>query len=258
MISYSDRVAVVTLDRPGRKNALTFDVYAALRDFFRGLEGRDDVRAVVLTGSGEDFCSGGDVREIVGPLTQRSPEELLAFTQMTGDVVKAMRACPQPIVAAVDGACAGAGAILAMASDLRYGTARARIAFLFAKLGLGGCDMGACAILPRIVGAGRAAELLFTARPLDGTTALEWGFFNGLEAPESLHAAARAIARSLADGPTLAHAATKKMLYREWAMDLDAAIDAEAIEQARLMQFNDFRRGYEAFVEKRRPAFEGD
>ncbi len=257
-LQYSDRVALVTLDRSERKNALTFDVYAALRDFFRALAARDDVRAVVVTGGGGNFCSGGDVREIIGPLTQRSPEELLAFTQMTGDVVKAMRACPQPIVAAVDGACAGAGAILAMASDLRYGTARAHVAFLFAKVGLGGCDMGACAILPRIVGAGRAAELLFTGRPLDGAQALEWGFFNGLEAPEELHAAALAVARSLAEGPSLAHAATKKMLYREWSMDLDAAIDAEASEQARLLSSKDFRRAYEAFIEKRRPAFQGD
>jgi enoyl-CoA hydratase/carnithine racemase len=255
---YTDRVALVTLDRPGRKNALTFDAYAALRDFFRELAGRSDVRAVVMTGAGGDFCSGGDVREIVGPLTQRSPAELLAFAQMTGDVVKAMRACPQPIVAAVDGACAGAGAALAMASDLRYGTARARVAFLFGKVGLGGCDMGACAILPRIVGAGRAAELLFTGRPLDGVRALEWGFFNGLETPEELHGAAHAVARTLAEGPTLAHAATKKMLSREWSLDLDAAIDAEAHEQAQLMQSNDFRRAYEAFLEKRRPAFEGN
>lgn len=253
-----DRVAVVTLDRPARKNALTFDAYAALRDFFRELAARDDVRAVVVTGNGENFCSGGDVREIVGPLTKHDPEAQLAFTQMTGDVVKAMRACPQPIVAAVDGACAGAGAALAMASDLRYGTARARVAFLFTKVGLGGCDMGACAILPRIVGAGRAAELLLTGRPLDGAQALEWGFFNGLERPEELHAATLAVARSLAEGPSLAHAATKKMLYREWSMDLDAAIDAEAREQAKLVGSNDFRRAYEAFLEKRRPAFEGN
>lgn len=255
---FVDRVAVVTLDRPERKNALTFEAYAALRDFFRGLTTRADVRAVVVAGSAGNFCSGGDVREIIGPLTQRSPEELLAFTQMTGDVVKAMRACPQPIVAAVDGACAGAGAILAMASDLRYGTTRAKVTFLFAKVGLGGCDMGACAILPRIVGAGRAAELLFTGRPLGGVQALEWGFFNGVERPEELQSAALAVARSLAEGPSLAHAATKKMLYREWSMDLDAAIDAEAREQARLMTSNDFRRSYEAFVEKRRPAFHGD
>lgn len=246
------------LDRPARKNALTFEAYAALRDFFRALVGRDDVRAVVIAGSEGNFCSGGDVLEIVGPLTQRSLEERLAFTQATGDVVKAMRTCPQPILAAVDGACAGAGAILAMASDLRYGTARARVAFLFAKIGLGGCDMGACAILPRIVGAGRAAELLLTGRPLDGVRALDWGFFNGLESPEELQAVALAVARSLAEGPSLAHAATKKMLYREWAMDLDAAIDAEAREQAVLMGSSDFRRAYDAFVEKRRPAFEGN
>lgn len=255
---YADRVALVTLDRSERKNALTFDAYVALCDFFRDLAGRNDVRAVLVAGNGDNFCSGGDVREIIGPLTQHSPAELLAFAQLTGDVVKAMRACPQPIVAAVDGACAGAGAALAMASDLRYGTARARVAFLFAKVGLGGCDMGACAILPRIVGAGRAAELLFTGRPLDGIRALEWGFFNGLEAPEELHGAAHAVARALAEGPTLAHAATKKMLYREWSLDLDAALDAEAREQAHLMQSNDFRRAYEAFLEKRRPAFEGN
>ncbi len=257
-IDIEDRVAVVTLDRPERKNPLTFELYAQLRDWFGALRDDRTIRAVVLTGAGANFCSGGDVHEIIGPLTKCTPAQLLDFTQMTGDVVKAMRAAPQPIVAAIDGVCAGAGAILAMASDLRFGTARARIAFLFVRVGLGGCDMGACAILPRIVGLGRAAELLYTGRELSGREAQSWGFLNGLTDPADVLAMATDTARMLARGPTLAHAATKRMMHQEWAMPLDAAIDAEAQTQAELMQTADFRRAYEAFVARRAPVFEGD
>ena len=251
-------VATITLDRPERKNPLTFESYAELRDLFRALAGEAGIRAVVLAGAGGNFCSGGDVHEIIGPLTGMDDAGQLAFTRMTGDLVKAMRACPQPIVAAVDGVCAGAGAILAMASDLRLGTADSRVAFLFVRVGLAGCDMGACSMLPRIVGLGRAAELLYTGRAMSGEEALRWGFYNRLCAPEALHVEAHDLARSLADGPARAHAATKRMLHAEWSMDLDAAIDAEAQAQAELMRTNDFRRAYQAFVEKRRPVFEGD
>jgi enoyl-CoA hydratase/carnithine racemase len=251
-------VLTITLDRPERKNPLTFELYAQLRDRFRALGSQAAVKSVVLTGAGENFCSGGDVHEIIGPLTRSTPSELLRFTQMTGDVVKAMRACPQPIVAAVDGVAAGAGAILAMASDLRLGTERARVAFLFVRVGLAGCDMGACAMLPRIVGLGRAAELLYTGRVLRGPQAYEWGFFNELCAPDSLHERARELANEIAAGPTLAHAMTKKMLHDEFALSLDDAIDAEARAQASLMESADFRRAYEAFVEKRPPRFEGN
>ncbi len=251
-------VLTITLDRPERKNPLTFELYAQLRDRFRALGSNADVKSVVLRGAGDNFCSGGDVHEIIGPLTRSSPDDLLRFTQMTGDVVKAMRACPQPIVAAVDGVAAGAGAILAMASDLRFGTERARVAFLFVRVGLAGSDMGACALLPRIVGLGRAAELLYTGRVLPGAQAYEWGFFNQLCAPGVLHERAREFANEIAAGPTLAHAMTKKMLHEEWALPLDDAIDAEARAQARLMESGDFRRAYEAFVEKRSPRFEGN
>lgn len=251
-------VLAITLDRPERKNPLTFELYAELRDRFRALREEHTVKAVVLAGAGENFCSGGDVHEIIGPLTSASSTELLQFTQMTGDLVKAMRACPQPIVAAVDGACAGAGAILAMASDLRLGTERSRAAFLFVRVGLAGCDMGACAMLPRIVGLGRAAELLYTGRALPGGEAFAWGFYNELCDPERLLERALALAQSLANGPTLAHATTKKMLHDEWAMPLDDAIDAEAKAQAACMESGDFRRAYEAFVEKRTPRFEGN
>ena len=256
--SVEERVGTITLNRPERKNPLTFESYAELTDVFRTLAGSSDVRAVVLTGAGGDFSSGGDVHEIIGPLTRMQPAELLRFTQMTGDLVKAMRACPQPIVAAVDGVCVGAGAILAMASDLRFGTARSAVAFLFVRVGLGGCDMGACSILPRIIGAGRAAELLYTGRSMHGDEALAWGFYNRLCSPERVLAEARSMALALANGPTLAHAATKKMLHREWSMAIDEAIDEEAVEQARLCETQDFRRAYEAFVEKRKPRFEGD
>ncbi|HEX4013668.1 MAG TPA: enoyl-CoA hydratase family protein [Candidatus Cybelea sp.] len=248
----------IALDRPGRKNALTFELYAELRELFRSLRDDASVRTIVLTGANGDFCSGGDVHEIIGPLTRSTPAQLLEFTQMTGDVVKAMRACPQPIVAAIDGACAGAGAILAMASDLRLGTERARVAFLFVRVGLAGCDMGACAMLPRIVGLGRASELLYTGRTLPGSQAFEWGFFNELCAPDALADRARELAQSLAGGPALAHAMTKRMLREEWALPLDDAIDAEARAQATCMESNDFHRAYDAFVAKRPVRFEGD
>ena len=252
------RVATLTLNRPERKNPLTFDSYAELRDLFRGLATVDDVKAIVVRGAGDNFCSGGDVHEIIGPLTTMDAEGLARFTAMTGDLVKAMRACPQPIVAAIDGVCAGAGAILAMASDLRLGTARSQVAFLFARVGLAGCDMGACAILPRIVGQGRAAELLFTGRAMAGEEAHRWGFYNRLCAPETLHSEAQSLAGELASGPTFAHAMTKKMLHREWDMGLDEAIDAEAKAQAVCMTTRDFKRAYEAFAAKRKPVFEGD
>lgn len=251
-------VLTITLDRTERKNPLTFELYAHLRDRFRALSAQDAVKSVVLTGAGNNFCSGGDVHEIIGPLTRSSPSELLSFTQMTGDLVKAMRACPQPIIAGVDGACAGAGAILAMASDLRLGTERARVAFLFVRVGLAGCDMGACAMLPRIVGLGRAAELLYTGRALSGKEAHAWGFFNELCTPEALLGRTRQLAGEIAAGPTLAHAMTKKMLREEWALPLDDAIDAEARAQAFCMETGDFKRAYEAFAAKRRPQFEGN
>ncbi|HEY1975920.1 MAG TPA: enoyl-CoA hydratase family protein [Candidatus Baltobacteraceae bacterium] len=252
------RVLTITLDRPERKNPLTFELYAQLRDKFRALATDASVKVVVLTGAGENFCSGGDVHDIIGPLTQRSSAELLEFTQMTGDLVKAMRACPQPIVAAVDGVCAGAGAILAMASDLRYGTERAKVAFLFVRVGLAGCDMGACAILPRIIGLGRASELLYTGKAMTAAQALHWGFFNELCLPDELLMRAQQAAHELASGPTFAHAMTKKMLHEEWAMPLDGAIDAEARAQAICMETNDFKRAYEAFAAKKTPEFAGD
>jgi len=253
-----DGVACITLDRPERKNPLTFDSYAELRDLFRAMAQAADVKAVVLTGAGENFCSGGDVHEIIGPLTELEMPGLLAFTRMTGDLVKAMRACPQPIIAAIDGVCAGAGAILAMASDMRLGTARSKIAFLFTRVGLAGCDMGACAILPRIIGQGRAAELLYTGRSMAGDEAERWGFLNRLCAPQELLAVAMALAAELALGPTFAHGMTKKMLHQEWNMGLDEAIEAEAQAQAICMATNDFDRAYQAFVAKQKPVFKGD
>jgi enoyl-CoA hydratase/carnithine racemase len=254
----SDGVAVITLDRPERKNPLTFDSYAELRDTFRDLAYSDEVRAVVLTGAGGNFCSGGDVHEIIGPLTKMDMKGLLAFTRMTGDVVKAMRACPQPVIAAVDGICVGAGAILAMASDLRLGTPAARVAFLFTRVGLAGCDMGACAVLPRLVGQGRAAELLFTGRTMGAEEGERWGFFNRLVDAAMLLDAARDLAAQLAAGPNFAHAMTKTMLNQEWNMGLDQAIEAEAQAQAICMQSADFERAYHAFVAKQKPVFEGD
>ena len=255
-------VATVTLDRPERKNPLTFEMYDELRDTFRRLRFATAVKAIVLTGAGDNFSSGGDVHEIIGPLVRYHEggrtDEILAFTRMTGDLVKTMRACPQPIVAAVDGVCAGAGAILAMASDLRFGTARSKVAFLFVRVGLAGADMGACAILPRIIGHGRASELLFTGRFMDGQEAERWGFYNKLVSPAELLAEASQMARSLADGPTFAHGMTKFSLHQEWSMGIDEAIDAEAQAQALCMQTADFARAYRAFVEKRTPKFEGN
>jgi enoyl-CoA hydratase/carnithine racemase len=248
----------VTLNRPERKNPLTFESYAELRDTFRALVYASDVKVVVITGAGGNFSSGGDVHEIIGPLTERDMPGLLQFTRMTGDLVKAMRACPQPIVAAIDGVCAGAGAIVAMASDLRLGTARSRVAFLFVRVGLSGADMGACALLPRIVGQGRASELLYTGRFLGGEEAERWGFHNRLVAPEALAGEAHALARELAHGPTFAHAMTKTALHQEWAMGIDEAIEAEAQTQALCMQTRDFARAYEAFAARRTPTFEGN
>jgi len=252
------RVGLITLNRPERKNPLTFDSYTELRDLFRALRDVADIRAVVLTGAGGNFCSGGDVHEIIGPLTRMNPQQLLDFTHMTGDLVKAMRHCPQPLVAAVDGVCAGAGAILAMASDFRLGTPRTKTSFLFTRVGLAGCDMGACALLPRIIGQGRAAELLYTGRSMSAEEAVAWGFFNRLHAPETLLAESLQLAAEIAAGPTFAHAMTKKMLHAEWDMAVDAAIDAEADAQAICMQTEDFHRAYRAFAAKQKPQFQGN
>ena len=251
-------VATITLNRPERKNPLTFDAYAELRDLFARLRHADDVRAVVLAGAGDDFCSGGDVHEIIGPLIGLPAPELLMFTRMTGDVVKAMRHCPQPIVAAIDGVCAGAGAIIAMASDLRVGTARSKTAFLFNRVGLAGCDMGACSLLPRIVGHGRASEWLYSGRALGGEEAERWGFLNRLVAPDALRAEAKAFATEIATGPSFAHGITKTMLHQEWAMGIDEAIESEAQAQAICMLTEDFGRAYRAFVAKQKPVFEGN
>ncbi len=256
------KVATVTLNRPERKNPLTMESYAELRDMFHDLVYADGVKSVVITGAGGNFCSGGDVHEIIGPLVEMQRkgdmQGLLAFTRMTGDLVKAMRACPQPIFAAVDGVCAGAGAILAMASDLRYGTARSKVAFLFVRVGLAGADMGACNMLPRIIGAGRAAELLYSGRAMDGTEAERWGFYNRLCEPDAILSEAQAIAKSLADGPTFGHAMTKRCIHQEWSMGIDESIEAEAQAQAICMQTKDYERAYEAFVKKSKPVFEGD
>jgi enoyl-CoA hydratase/carnithine racemase len=255
-------VATVTLSRPERKNPLTFESYAELRDTFRQLQFAGDVRVVVLTGAEENFCSGGDVHDIIGPLVQWREEgrmdELLAFTRMTGDLVKAMRHCPQPVVAAIDGVCVGAGAILAMASDLRLGTARSKVAFLFTRVGLSGADMGACALLPRIIGQGRASELLYSGRTMSGEEAERWGFYNRLVEPADLQREALALAQAMAQGPTFAHAMTKKQLHQEWAMGIDQAIEAEAQAQAICMQTEDFARAYRSFVAKQQPVFEGN
>jgi enoyl-CoA hydratase/carnithine racemase len=251
-------VATITLNRPERKNPLTFESYAELRDLFGQLRQATDVTVVVITGAGGNFCSGGDVHEIIGPLVELPAPELLLFTRMTGDLVKAMRACPQPIVAAVDGVCAGAGAIVAMASDLRLGTVRSKTAFLFNRVGLAGCDMGACAILPRLVGQGRASELLYTGRALGGEEGERWGFFNRLAAPETLLSDAQAWAAELAAGPTFANGITKTMLHQEWNMGIDQAIEAEAQAQALCMLTQDFHRAYHAFVARQRPVFGGN
>lgn len=256
------KVATVTLNRPERKNPLTLESYAELRDAFRDLVYADDIKVIVIAGAGGNFCSGGDVHEIIGPLVEMQRKDdmagLLAFTRMTGDLVKAMRACPQPIVAAIDGICAGAGSILAMASDLRFGTAKAKVAFLFVRVGLAGADMGACNMLPRIIGAGRAAELLYTGRAMDGAEAERWGFFNRLCEPANLLAEAQAMATSLADGPTFGHAMTKRCIHQEWSMGIDESIEAEAQAQAICMQTKDYERAYEAFVKKASPIFQGN
>ncbi|MCQ1852220.1 enoyl-CoA hydratase family protein [Neorhizobium galegae] len=257
-VSENGRVGTVRLNRPERKNPLTFESYAELRDLFRDLVYASDIRSIVLTGAGGNFSSGGDVFEIIEPLTRMAMPDLLAFTRMTGDLVKAMKKCPQPIVAAVDGICMGAGAILAMASDMRLATPETKTAFLFTRVGLAGADMGACGILPRIIGQGRAAELLFTGRSMSADEGQAWGFFNALHTQHTVEAEAVKLAHSLADGPWFAHTMTKTMLNQEWAMGIEEMIESEAQAQAICMATKDFRRAFEAFAEKRKPVFEGD
>jgi enoyl-CoA hydratase/carnithine racemase len=252
------RIAVISLARPERKNPLTFESYAELRDAFRGLASDDAIKAVVIASNGGNFSSGGDVHDIIGPLLTRDMKGLLAFTRMTGDLVKAMRACPQPVIAAVDGVCVGAGAMIALFADLRLATPAARTAFLFARVGLAGCDMGACAMLPRVVGQGRAAELLLSGRTMSAEEGERWGFFNRLVAADALEREAMSLAESLAEGPTFAHMMTKTMLNQEWSMTLDQAIEAEAQAQAICMQTQDFKRAYEAFAARQKPQFSGD
>ncbi|MCM2563280.1 enoyl-CoA hydratase family protein [Lutimaribacter sp. EGI FJ00015] len=258
LLTIEDGIATVRLDRPERKNPLTFDSYAELRDWFRDLHYADDVKAVVFASNGGNFSSGGDVHDIIGPLTRMNMKELLAFTRMTGDLVKAIVNCGKPVIAAIDGICVGAGAIIAMASDLRMGTADAKTAFLFTRVGLAGCDMGACAILPRIIGQGRAAELLYTGRVMTADEGERWGFFNRLVDAETLEAEALALAGKIADGPNFGHMMTKTMLAQEWSMSIEQAIEAEAQAQAICMQTGDFERAYNAFVKKEKPVFEGD
>lgn len=253
-----DSVATITLNRPDRKNPLTFESYAELRDLFRELCYADDVKTIVFTGAEGNFCSGGDVHDIIGPLVQKDMKGLLEFTRMTGDLVKAMVNCPQPIIAAVDGICVGAGAIIAMASDIRYATAETKTAFLFTRVGLAGCDMGACSILPRIIGQGRAADLLFSGRSMSADEGERWGFFNRIVAADSLLEESQRTASKLAQGPTFAHGITKTMLRQEWNMSLDQAIESEAQAQAICMQTEDFERAYNAFVNKEKPEFKGD
>ena len=251
-------IATIRLMRPERKNPLTFDSYAELRDTFRALADADDVSAVVLASNGGNFCSGGDVHEIIGPLLDRDMKGLLAFTRLTGDLVRAIRLCPRPVIAAVDGVCVGAGAMLALAADIRFGTPAAKVAFLFTRVGLAGCDMGACAMLPRVIGQGRAAELLYTGRTMSAEEGERWGFFNRVMAADRLEGDALDFARRLAEGPGFAHMMTKTMLNQEWSMSVDQAIEAEAQAQAICMQTRDFRRAYDAFVAKAAPRFEGD
>jgi enoyl-CoA hydratase/carnithine racemase len=253
-----NRIGWITLNRPEKKNPLTFESYAELRDLMRRLPQAPEVKVIVISGAEGNFCSCGDVQEIIGPLTRMSMPELLNFTRMTGDLVRGMRACPQPIIAAVDGVCAGAGAILAMCSDIRLSTPRSKTAFLFTRVGLAGCDMGACAILPRIIGHGRAAELLLSGRSMGADEALACGFYSRLLPDEELRAAATQLAQQLAEGPTFAHGMTKTMLNQEWSMSLDQALESEAQAQAICMQTEDFRRAYAAFSAKQRPAFEGN
>jgi enoyl-CoA hydratase/carnithine racemase len=257
-LDIAGKVATLTLNRPEKKNPLTFESYDEIASIFRAAARDEQVKTFVLTGEGGNFCSGGDVFEIIGPLVEMDTVGLLKFTRMTGETVKAMRAAPQPIVAAVDGVCAGAGAILAMASDLRIGTAKSKIAFLFNRVGLAGCDMGACAILPRIIGHGRASELLYTGRVMSGEEAERWGFFSRLVSSEAVLTDAQALAKELADGPTFANAMTKRMLEMEWAMSVEQAIESEAVAQALCMETEDFKRAYRAFAAKQKPAFEGN
>lgn len=258
LMSVADRVATIRLNRPNRKNPLSFDSYAELRDTFRALPYADDVDVVVLASNGGNFCSGGDLHEIIGPLVGMDMKGLLAFTRMTGDLVKAIIGCGKPVIAAVDGVCVGAGAILAMAADLRLATPQAKCAFLFTRVGLAGCDMGACAMLPRIIGQGRAAELLYTGRTMSAVEGERWGFWNALHSAETLEAEAMALALRLAAGPTFAHGMTKVQLAQEWTMGLEQAIEAEAQAQAICMQTRDFERAYKAFVAKEKPVFQGD
>jgi enoyl-CoA hydratase/carnithine racemase len=257
-LAVDGKVATLTLNRPDKKNPLTFESYAEIANIFRAAAKDKTLKAFVITGEGGNFCSGGDVFEIIGPLVAMNTVDLLEFTRMTGEAVKAMRQCPQPIIAAIDGICAGAGAILAMASDMRIGTAKAKVAFLFNRVGLAGCDMGACAILPRIIGQGRASELLYTGRAMGGEEAERWGFFNRLATPESVLAEATRLAQDLADGPTFANAMTKRMLEMEWAMSVEQAIESEAVAQALCMETEDFARAFRAFAAKQKPVFEGN
>ena len=256
--SIDGKVATITLNRPEKKNPLTFESYAELRDTFQKLTDVEDIKSVVITGAEANFSSGGDVHEIIGPLVEMDRNGLRDFSQMTGDLIIAILRCPQVIVAAIDGVCVGAGAAIAQACDLRFGTERSKVAFLFVKVGLAGCDMGTCIILPRIIGQGRAAELLYTGRSMSGQEALEWGFYNRLCAPQDLLSEAQSFAKTIAAGPTFAHAVTKKMFVKEWDMDVIKAIKAEAEAQAVCMETRDFRRAYEAFIKKETPKFEGD
>jgi enoyl-CoA hydratase/carnithine racemase len=258
LMTVAESIATITLNRPEKKNPLTFDSYDELTAIFAAARRDDSVHAFVISGAGGNFSSGGDVFEIIGPLTEMNVPQVLRFTEMTGDLVKAMRACPQPIISGVDGICAGAGAIIAMASDVRLGTEAAKVAFLFNRVGLAGCDMGACAMLPRLIGQGRASELLFTGRSLGGAEAERWGFFNRLVDPASLLDEAMGLARQIVQGPTFANGMTKRMLQAEWAMSIDDAVEAEAIAQALCMKTEDFKRAYEAFAAKRKPVFKGD
>lgn len=257
-LNLADGIAEVSLDRPERKNPLTFESYAELRDWFRALVYRDDVKVVIFGSNGGNFCSGGDVFEIIGPLLDKDMKGLLEFTRMTGDLVKAIIGCGKPVIAAVDGICVGAGAIIAMSSDLRIATPEAKTAFLFNRVGLAGCDMGACAILPRIIGQGRAADLLYTGRTMGAEEGERWGFYNRLVGAADLEAEARKLAQRLADGPTFANMMTKTMLAQEWNMGIEQAIEAEAQAQAICMQTEDFRRAYGAFAAKQKPVFEGN
>ncbi len=254
----ADRVATITLNRPERKNPLTFESYAELRDTFHKLQYMDDVKAVIMTGAGGNFCSGGDVHEIIGPLTKMDVDGLLTFTRMTGNLVKEMRNCPQPIISAVEGVCTGAGAIIAMASDFRYGSTESKTAFLFVRVGLAGCDMGACAMLPRIIGQGRASELLYTGRVMTAEEGRDWGFFNALAGPGSVLEVAETAAKRLVEGPTFAHSVTKKCLHQEWNVTIEQALEIEAEAQAICMQTQDFTRAYNAFVAKEKPVFQGN